>query len=175
MPAVPTAGMTGEEGLVDRSADGRLVCALRSRARNITLLCAAAALATATVPASAQTRTVAAPVTEPLVVVDCFSQAQVRPEEYLLACGDGNNRLVGLTWDTWGPKAATAKGTDMVNDCKPYCAAGRFRSYPVTVTLSSPEPWPDHPDVQRFTAIRLVYTDTAPAPVPKDVTYKLVF
>ncbi|MFC6131564.1 MULTISPECIES: hypothetical protein [Streptomyces] len=164
---------------MDTSVDGRPVRAprawFRSRVRTATMLCAAAALATTAVPASAQSpRAVAAPA-EPLVVVDCFSQSQVRPEEYLLACGDGNNRLVGLTWDTWGPKTATATGTDMVNDCVPYCAAGRFRSYPVTVTLSAPEPWPGHPDVQRFTTIRLLYTDNAPSPVAKDVTYKLVY
>ncbi|MEU4731439.1 hypothetical protein [Streptomyces sp. NPDC023588] len=129
------------------------------------------------VPASGQThpRAVADPPPDPVVVVDCFSQAQARPAEYLLACGDGNNRLVGLRWDTWGPKTATATGTDMVNDCRPYCAAGRFRPYRVTVTLSSPEPWPGHVDVRRFTMIRLLYTDTAPSPVPKDVTYKLVY
>lgn len=116
------------------------------------------------------------PVTQdPVVVVDCFSQAQMRPQEYLLACGDGNNRLVGLRWETWGPGSATATGTDMVNDCRPYCAAGRFHAYPVKVTLGNPQAWPEHPDLLRFTTIRLVYTDTAPDPVPKDVTYKLVY
>ncbi|MFD4243984.1 hypothetical protein ACFWP3_20625 [Streptomyces sp. NPDC058525] len=149
-----------------------------------TLLCTLAALSAAlvpasVVPASAQPGGGTAPALSaaPLdpVVVDCFSEAQTRPEEYLLACGDGNNRLVDLRWDTWGPKTATATGTDMVNDCRPYCAAGRFRPYPVTVTLSHPEAWPEEPGVQRFTLIRLVYTDTAPAPVPKDVTYKLVY
>ncbi|MGR4878179.1 hypothetical protein ACIPUC_01920 [Streptomyces sp. LARHCF249] len=143
-----------------------------------TLLCTVAALTAAMVPASANTGTgsargIAPP--DPVVVVDCFSQAQIRPEEYLLACGDGNNRLVELRWDTWGPRIATATGTDMVNDCRPYCAAGRFRAYPVKVTLSNPDAWPEHPDVQRFTTIRLVYTDTAPSPVPKEVTYKLVY
>lgn len=143
-----------------------------------TLLCTVAALTAAVLPASANTATVASQSTEqldPVVVVDCFSQAQVRPEEYLLACGDGNNRLVGLRWDTWGPRTATATGTDLVNDCRPYCAAGRFRAYPVTVTLGDPQAWPEHPEVERFTTIRLVYTDTAPSPVPKDVTYKLVY
>uniref|UniRef100_A0AAU2K2H3 Secreted protein n=1 Tax=Streptomyces sp. NBC_00049 TaxID=2903617 RepID=A0AAU2K2H3_9ACTN len=159
---------------MDASGNGRHIRPRWSRVRAATLLCAAAALAAATLPASAQPRAVSAPAPDP-VVVDCFSKAQVRPDEYLLACGDGNNRLVGLHWDTWGPKTATATGTDMVNDCRPYCAAGRFRPYPVTVTLSSPQPWPDHPDVQRFTMIRLLYTDTAPAPVPKDVSYKLVY
>ncbi|MGW6708522.1 hypothetical protein ACWGDE_27005 [Streptomyces sp. NPDC054956] len=152
------------------SAAGRPVRAPRHPRRAATLLCVAAALTAAVAPASARTDP-----PDPVVVVDCFSQAQVRPEEYLLACGDGNNRLVGLRWDTWGPGNATATGTDMVNDCRPYCAVGRFRAYPVRVTLGNPAIWPEHPDLRRFTTIRLLYTDTAPDPVPKDVTYKLVY
>ncbi|CAM5649733.1 hypothetical protein SAVIM338S_06491 [Streptomyces avidinii] len=156
--------------------------------RTAALLCSAAVLAaTATViPASAHTggapsaaassaRTAAAASQDPVVVVDCSSQARMRPQEYILACGDGNNRLVDLRWESWGSRTATATGTDMVNDCRPYCAAGRFRAYPVTVTLSDPQAWPEHPDVRRFTTIRLFYTDTAPDPVPKDVTYRLVY
>ncbi|MFE9259115.1 hypothetical protein [Streptomyces sp. NPDC006879] len=143
--------------------------------RTATLACASAALAVAVVPAAARDRAAPAPAPDPVVVVDCFSQPQVRPTEYLLACGDGNNRLVDLRWDSWGSRTAKATGTDMVNDCRPYCAAGRFRPYPVTVTLSNPEPWPDHPDVRRFTSIRLEYTDAAPTPAGKDVTYKLAF
>ncbi|MFI5766919.1 hypothetical protein ACIA8F_39085 [Streptomyces sp. NPDC051563] len=167
------------------SAGGRPARASRRTARRTaTLLCAMAALTAALVPAaalpaSARTGAASAAPTldpqDPVVVVDCSSQAQVRPAEYLLACGDGNNRLVGLRWNSWGPGSATATGTDMVNDCRPYCAAGRFRAYPVTVTLSRPQAWPDHPDLRQFTTIRLVYTDTAPEPVAKDVTYKLVY
>ncbi|MEU8435721.1 hypothetical protein AB0F18_22980 [Streptomyces sp. NPDC029216] len=158
---------------MDASGDGRRVRPARPRGRKAGLLCAAAALAAVAAPAAAQAPAPADPY--PVVVVDCFSAAQVQPEEYVLACGDGNNRLVGLHWDSWGAATATATGTDMVNDCRPYCAAGRFRAYPVTVTLSDPRPWPTHPGVQRFTVIRLLYTHTAPAPVHKDVTYKLVW
>lgn len=156
----------------------------RRKVRTATLLCAVAAMTAAVLPASAApspytgaaASSARVPVAEdPVVVVDCFSQAQMRPQEYLLACGDGNNRLVGLRWDTWGPGSATATGTDMVNDCRPYCAAGRFHAYPVTVTLGNPQAWPEHPDLRRFTTIRLLYTGTAPDPVPKDVTYKLVY
>ncbi|MGE7387998.1 hypothetical protein ACQKM2_21235 [Streptomyces sp. NPDC004126] len=157
---------------MEASRGTRPVRVRRHGVRRAALLCALAALAAAAVPASAA-RIPAAP--EPLVVVDCFDEPQVRPDEYLLACGDGNNRLVGLRWESWGPGTATATGTDMVNDCRPYCAAGHFRAYPVTVTLSKPQPWPERPDVRRFTTIRLLYTDTAPHPVPKDVTYKLVY
>ncbi|MFJ7269041.1 hypothetical protein ACIQV3_20780 [Streptomyces sp. NPDC099050] len=159
------------------SAGERPAHASRRTARTATLLCAVAAMTAAVLPASAAPAREPArdPAPDPVVVVDCFSQAQMRPAEYLLACGDGNNRLVRLRWNTWGPASATATGTDMVNDCRPYCAAGRFRAYPVTVTLGDPQPWPEHPDLRRFTTIRLLYTDTAPEPVPKDVTYKLVY
>ncbi|MER6516175.1 hypothetical protein ACFWHQ_39105 [Streptomyces sp. NPDC060334] len=154
------------------SGDGGLTPATpRAGVRTATLLCAAAALVAGAVPASAQTR--AAP--EPLVVLDCSNEAQVRPEDYLLACGDGNSRLVRLDWEDWGPKTATATGTNMVNDCRPYCAAGRFHPHPVTVTFSNPKPWPAHPEVRRFTTVRLLYTDTVPSPIPKDVTYKLFY
>ncbi|MFE2480605.1 hypothetical protein [Streptomyces sp. NRRL F-2747] len=167
---------------MDVSRVGGLTPATRTRngVRTATLLCAAAALAVgaavpAAAPASAQQTPRAVMDPNPVVVVDCFSKGQVRPREYLLACGDGNNRLIRLRWDSWGRRTATATGIDMVNDCTPYCAAGRFRAYPVKVTLNNPRSWPDHPDVQRYTTMRLLYTDTAPPPVPKDVTYKLVY
>ncbi|MET9572481.1 hypothetical protein ABZY34_25730 [Streptomyces virginiae] len=147
----------------------------RTQVRTGILLSAAAALLAAAVPTS-PTQPSPTPTPDPTpVVVDCFSKPQIRPKEYLLACGDGNNRLVNLHWNTWTPKTATATGTDLINDCRPYCAAGRFRPYPVTVTLSHPQPWPDHPDTHRYTTIRLLYTHTTPTPTPKDVTYKLVY
>lgn len=158
---------------MEASGDGRKLRPPRRGTRVAGLLCTVAALVAAAVPASA--RTPADPPSRPVVLVDCFSQAQVRPEKYLLACGDGNNQLVGLRWHSWGPRIATATGTDLVNDCRPNCAAGRFHPYPVRVTLSEPRTWPATPGMRRFTTIRLLYTDTAPSPVPKDVTYPLVY
>ncbi|MEV7526381.1 hypothetical protein [Streptomyces sp. NPDC091371] len=146
---------------------------MKTRGRTATLLCVAAALTATTVTASAA-GTGRTP--DPVVVADCAGLPQVRPPDYLLACGDGNNRLVGLVWDTWNTRTATARGTDMVNDCVPYCAAGRFRAYPVEVTLSHPAPWPERPGTSRFTAIRLVYPGAAPAPYSShDVTIPLVY
>ncbi|NXY95375.1 hypothetical protein HYE82_13455 [Streptomyces sp. BR123] len=164
---------------MDTAGTRRRTGTIAARARTAALLCAAAALAVTSVPVAHATGpgpvSAPAPAPAPLVVVDCFEEPQVRPAEYLLACGDGNNRLVGLRWHTWGPATATATGTDMVNDCRPYCAAGRFRPYPVQVTLSRPQPWPDRPGTHRFTVIRLVYPEAAPEPVSHDVTYKLVY
>ncbi|MEE1752025.1 hypothetical protein [Streptomyces sp. SP18CS02] len=141
----------------------------RDKVRTAVVLCAAAAFAVV-VPASAST---GAPAPAQVVAVDCFSEAQTRPTDFLLACGDGNNRLTQLEWSSWGPTAAVAKGLDVVNDCEPYCAAGTFRSYAVTVRLDRPEAWEAQPELERFTQLRLTYTDDRPPRVPREVTYEL--
>ncbi|MGW1891369.1 hypothetical protein ACWCP6_14110 [Streptomyces sp. NPDC002004] len=133
------------------------------------MVCAAASLATVA-PASAAP---AQPSSTQPVLVDCFMKPQVRPGDYILACGDGNNLLKDLKWSAWGPETATATGTDWVNDCQPYCAAGRFHPYPVDVTLFRPKTWPQDPGKQQFTRIRLVYTDHRPAKTEQDVTVPL--
>lgn len=57
------------------------------------------------------------------------------PKQLTLACGDGNYYLTHLRWHRWGQSVATASGTANANDCKPYCAAGHFHSFAVTVTV----------------------------------------
>ncbi|MGW5638094.1 hypothetical protein [Streptomyces sp. NPDC003832] len=152
---------------------------LRSRAlTSAAALCAVAALATvagapsATAQGAPPTRAVQAPGDTP-VLVDCLSHAKVRPAEFLLACGDGNSRLVSLQWSRWGEWTARAKGVNWVNDCKPYCAAGRFHDYPVTVRLDRPEPWKGHPGVAHYSRITLTYTEARPAGYPATVSYPL--
>jgi hypothetical protein len=61
----------------------------------------------------------------------------VAPEEIVLACGDGNFSLESLRWKGWGAATATAAGVVHENDCKPYCAAGHFHDYPVTVAATA--------------------------------------
>ncbi|MEU2060379.1 hypothetical protein [Streptomyces sp. NPDC013455] len=107
------------------------------------------------------------------VLVDCLWQRTVRPDDFILACGDGNSRLTGLDWSEWGPQGATAVGVNMLNDCKPYCAAGTFHAYPVTVRLDGPKPWKKHPSVQHYTRMSLTYTDARPEGFQQVVTYPL--
>ncbi|MFF5448682.1 hypothetical protein [Streptomyces sp. NPDC012888] len=152
-----------------RTAEGTERAGGRRRRISTAVTLAAALLAAALAPASA---TVRAP-GDDVVLVDCASEPQVRPEDFILACGDGNNRLVDLRWTSWGPQGATATGTDMVNDCVPYCAAGTFRAHPVRVTVSDPRPWPGDDGLRHFTRIRMVFTGTPPAPLPQDVSYDL--
>ncbi|MEU9734595.1 hypothetical protein [Streptomyces sp. NPDC048002] len=155
---------------------------LRSRAlTTAAALCAVAALATAAgTPSSAAgsaqsappTRAVQAPGDTP-VLVDCLWHPKVRPADFMLACGDGNSRLASLKWSQWGERTARATGVNHVNDCKPYCAAGRFHSYPVTVRLDRPEPWKKNPRLSHYTRITLTYTEGRPAGYAATVSYPL--
>jgi hypothetical protein len=71
-----------------------------------------------------------------IVVFDCPAQhGMVRPKSFVLACADGNSLLGKLTWTSWTPGLASAKGTLVQNDCTPYCAAGHFHRYPALVVL----------------------------------------
>ncbi|GGW71130.1 hypothetical protein GCM10010503_55650 [Streptomyces lucensis JCM 4490] len=107
------------------------------------------------------------------VLVDCSFQRNVRPADFILACGDGNSRLLGLHWTEWSPRGAVAEGLNAVNDCKPYCAAGKFHSYRVTVRLDRPAPWKKDPGVDRFTRMRLTYENARPEGFDQVVTYPL--
>jgi hypothetical protein len=68
------------------------------------------------------------------VVGDC-TKSQVRPATIVVACADANLALTNLRWVSFGAATAHASGSYRVNDCTPYCAAGRFHSYPVEVVL----------------------------------------
>jgi hypothetical protein len=69
----------------------------------------------------------------PAAVVDCLGKPQIRPGTFTLACADGNSVLTRLSWTNWTAGHATAVGVQEENDCKPDCAAGHFRAYPVHV------------------------------------------
>lgn len=142
-------------------------------------LCCGASLAAAAAPAFAATS--ATPSTVQVtqqrsrgpVLVDCFRHPTVRPSALIIACGDGNSRLESVHWTRWGPNGASGEGVNVVNDCKPYCAAGTFHSYPVVVTLANTEPWKRHPQVQSFTQLTLTYPGERPTIYQQSVTLPL--
>ncbi len=141
----------------------------RLKLKTAVLICAVVSLATAVVPASASTK----PKSPDTVIIDCFSDPQARPGTFLIACGDGNSILTALRWSAWKPKFATGSGLNVLNDCRPYCAAGKFHSYPVAVRLDRPEPWQKHAGQQHYTRMHLVYTGHRPPQMPREVTYRL--
>ncbi|MEU3858712.1 hypothetical protein AB0F03_15280 [Streptomyces sp. NPDC028722] len=133
------------------------------------LLTAAMTTASASPPS-----TVHRPAAQPRpVLVDCLWHRTVRPADFILACGDGNSRLTGLHWTRWSGRAATAAGVNLLNDCKPYCAAGTFHRYPVLVRLDGPQPWKKNPGVQHYTRMSLTYTGALPEGFQRVVTYPL--
>ncbi|MFI8946415.1 hypothetical protein ACIGO6_07825 [Streptomyces sp. NPDC053750] len=138
-------------------------------------LCAAAALATplGTASAAPSAQESGPRQTQDPVLVDCLWQPKVRPDDFLLACGDGNSRLVALRWFHWDAHSAVGRGTNAVNDCDPYCAVGAFHSYPVTVRLDRPRTWEKDPSERQYTRMTLTYTDGRPEGFPRVVTYPL--
>ena len=112
----------------------------------LTLIAAGLTVTGLTLSGSAQAATARPAAAVPaarLVVFDCSGHAVVRPKDFVLACADGNSAVEKLTWTSWTPGLASAKGTLRQNDCTPYCAAGHFHDYPVSLTLSNPRRCPD--------------------------------
>ncbi|MFJ3669563.1 hypothetical protein ACIPSE_24220 [Streptomyces sp. NPDC090106] len=141
---------------------------------SLVAFCAAAALSTAVGPPSAAAAEQAAPGRAPqTVLVDCLWNPEVRPSDFMLACGDGNSRLASLKWTQWGTEAARAEGVNWVNDCTPYCAAGRFHGYPVKVLLDQPQSWKKQPGTTHYARITLVYPDDRPAGYGQTMSYPL--
>ena len=96
------------------------------------------------------------------VVVNCQFKPQTRPSAMILTCADANDVLTSLHWVSWGTGAAFATGIEQINDCTPYCAAGKFINYPVLVDLWRAEPLPGHPGVLYFSRVTRVYTANRP-------------
>jgi len=72
------------------------------------------------------------------VFTGCTGKTHVRPRAIVIACGDGNFFLTGLSWTRWTAHGAAANGTGHLNDCTPDCARGHFHRYRVAVRLFRP-------------------------------------
>jgi hypothetical protein len=107
------------------------------------------------------------------VLVDCLWHPKMRPASFILACGDGNSRLVSLHWSQWNAHTAKAEGVNLVNDCNPYCARGRFHPYRVLVRLDHVKPWKKHPRLPHYGRMTLTYEGNRPAHFARTVTYPL--
>jgi hypothetical protein len=94
-------------------------------------------------------------------VFNC-QHAQVKPSNFTLTCADGNEILTHLSWSSWTASAAHATGTEMVNDCTPYCAAGKFHSYPADVTFARSVPLPGHPGQRYFSRVTVYFPGARP-------------
>jgi hypothetical protein len=96
------------------------------------------------------------------VALNCLDRPVVRPGTFELSCADGNDTLTKLHWTAWNPGYATATGTQVVNNCTPNCAQGRFNSYPIRVILWGGTTVSGHPAERRYTMVTLLYTGRLP-------------
>jgi hypothetical protein len=97
------------------------------------------------------------------VVFDCPGQrALVRPKTIILTCADGNAYFAKLAWTSWTPGLASARGTLVLNDCTPYCAAGHFHSYPAIVVLWRSKAVPGYPGEHCYTKLTEILTGQRP-------------
>ncbi len=109
------------------------------------------------------------------VVFDCPGQhALVRPRTFILTCADGNAYFGKLSWTSWTPGLASAKGTLVLNDCTPYCAAGHFHSYPAIVVLWGSAAVAGHPGERCYTKLTEILTGPRPRHAPMTQTFPLL-
>jgi len=109
------------------------------------------------------------------VVFDCLGQhALVGPKSIILTCADGNAYFAKLAWTSWKPGLASAKGTLVLNDCTPYCAAGHFHSYPVIVVLWGSKAVTGHPGERCYTKLTAILTGQRPRQMPMTQTFPLL-
>lgn len=104
------------------------------------------------------------------VVGNC-RQSQVKPKEVILACADVNLYVDKISWHSFGGGTATGSGTYVENTCTPDCAAGKYKSYPVSLTLSNAKPCFDRRNDYR--KMRVTFTAAAPPPGRKSVSEQL--
>jgi hypothetical protein len=69
---------------------------------------------------------------------DC-GKPTYKPTKIIVTCGDANNVLTKIKWESYGTTAASGSATALVNDCNPNCAAGKARKFPAVVTLTKPK------------------------------------
>lgn len=69
-------------------------------------------------------------------IMTCAGKTVYEPKSYVITCADANSLLVKIHWTSWTPTSASALATYSANDCTPYCAAGKFHSYPARVLFS---------------------------------------
>ena len=90
-----------------------------------------------------------------------------KPTRIVVACGDGNNRLARIHWESYGTDAASGTATAVVNDCEPNCAAGEFHRFHAVVTLNKPK---DCGRYMQFTRLVERFTDEKPDSTGSKVT-----
>ncbi len=70
-------------------------------------------------------------------MLTCTDRRATRPADYVISCADANAQWKDVHWMSWGRHTASGRGDYYVNDCTPYCAAGKFHTYRAAIRLSA--------------------------------------
>ena len=121
----------------------------------------ASAAATQTAPTA---RVAAAAHTTPAqpVVINCENKAVVRPTTFALACADDGDGIEHMHWANWTSQVASGYGTQWQKTCKPSCAEGGIRYYPIVVALWGSASVKGHPGERQYTDITFIYPGARP-------------
>jgi hypothetical protein len=102
--------------------------------------------------------------------IDSCGKKALHPAKIVITCADANYYLQSLKWHHWGKRKATATGVAWVNDCKPNCSAGKFKSYPITAKTYRRRACKGHRVYRR---LAVTYTHAAPKGIPNPDVIKL--
>ena len=76
-----------------------------------------------------------------------------------------------LHWSKWTATKGQATGANWLNDCRPYCAAGKFTPFNVKLNVYRPRVLRGH---NVFTRIKVVYTGTVPKGFKRTSVFTMV-
>jgi len=74
-----------------------------------------------------------------------------KPKSFVVTCADANFVVNKVDYSRYGTRSARGTGTASINTCNPNCAAGKFKNYPVSFTLSKVRQCGDVPQFRRLT------------------------
>jgi hypothetical protein len=108
-----------------------------------------------------------------LLLYNC-ERGRFKPRRVIITCADENFRVRGITWSSWTTTAARGRGTALVNDCKPNCASGTFKSYPVRLRAFRPRETGGCVPNSLFTRLGWRFPKGKPAGFDREGTARLV-
>jgi hypothetical protein len=108
-----------------------------------------------------------------LLLYNC-ERGRFKPRRVIVTCADANFRVRGISWSSWTRDEATGRGTALVNDCKPNCANGTFRSFPVRLRAFRPRDTGGCVPHSLFTRLAWRFPQRKPAGFDRTGTAKLV-
>jgi hypothetical protein len=133
------------------------------RMRVLAALVASSGAVTALVLSGSGPASAVSSAASPVVTLNCSGKAQVKPSQFILTCADAGDSLASLRWVSWRG-VAFGTGTEVINDCFPNCADGKFYRFPVLVTLWRAVAWRGHRGRLYFSRLTEIHAGTRTLP-----------